>query len=181
MDARAGTADAVRVLVRASDQAGDVLDRVHADDLQRPTPCDGWAVSELVDHLVATPGRFLARMRGEEPDWSAAPPHLANGWGPEFRNHADDLVHAWHELEGDPPTPAEWQVAELAVHTWDLATAIGLPVDRLDPEVAVTGLGFLRASLRAEMRGRAFGPEQTAPPGAGSYSLLAAFAGRVAG
>jgi uncharacterized protein (TIGR03086 family) len=181
MNAKTGTDDSVRVLIQALDQAGDVLDKVQVDDLDKPTPCDDWSVSELVDHLVATPARLLARMRGEELDWSAKPPHLGHGWGPEFRNHADDLVHAWHEMEGDPPTPAQWQVAELAVHTWDLATAIGQPVDRLDPQVAETGLGFMRANLRDELRGQAFGPEQPAPPDAGPYAQLAAFAGRGTG
>ncbi len=178
MSGKPGTDDSVRVLIHALDQAGDVLDKVHADDLLKPTPCAEWDVSALVDHLVATPARFLALMRGEDVDWSVAPPHLKQGWGPEFRNHADDLLHAWHELEGDPPIPAPWQVAELAVHTWDLATAIGLPVDQLDPEVAETALGFMRASLRPELRGQAFGPEQSAPPDAGPYALVAAFAGR---
>jgi hypothetical protein len=92
--------------------------------------------------------------------------------------HADDLLHAWHELEGDPPVPLEMQVAELAVHTWDLATALGYPVERLDPEVAETGLGFLRANLKPEMRSGAFGEERQAPPGSGPYAELAAFAGR---
>jgi uncharacterized protein (TIGR03086 family) len=181
MDSNAETADSVRILIRALDQAGDVLDHVHADALLNPTPCDEWNVSALVDHLVETPRKFLAGMRREEVDWSAVPRHLENGWGPEFRNRADDLVHAWHELEGDPPMPAQWQVAELAVHTWDLATAIGMPVDRLDPEVAETGLEFMSTNLGADMRGQAFGPEQSAPPDAGPYARLAAFAGRATG
>jgi uncharacterized protein (TIGR03086 family) len=181
VSATTGSGESTRVLIRALDQAGDVLDQVHPDDLARPTPCQGWSVAELVDHLVATPARFLARMRGQEVDWAETPPHLENGWGPEFRNHADDLVHAWHELEGDPPTPMPWQVAELAVHTWDLATAIGVPVDGLDPEVAETGMEFMRASLRPELRGEAFGPEQPAAPHADPYGQLAAFAGRVTG
>ena len=181
MNAETRADDSVRVLIRALDQAGDVLDRVHADDLPKATPCDDWTVSALVDHLVATPARFLAMMRGEKIDWSAQPPHFAHSWGPEFRNHADDLVHAWHELDGEPPVPAPWQVAEVAVHTWDLATATGFPMEGLDPEVAGAGLAFLRANLQEKMRGQAFDPEQGAPAGAGPYALLAAFAGRVAG
>ena len=117
--------DEVRVLSRAVDQAGDVLDHVHADQLDRPTPCEDWDVAALVDHLVAAPSNFLTMLRGEQPDWSAAPPHLSTGWGPEFRIAGDDLVHAWHQLEGDPPVPAGLQIAELVLHTWDLATAVG--------------------------------------------------------
>ncbi len=170
--------DEVRVLVRAIDQAGDVLDHVHADLLDRATPCADWDLAALVDHLIATPGRFLTMMRGEEPDWSAAPPHVAESWGPVFRVSGDDLAHAWHELTGNAPVPADFQTAELALHTWDVATAIGYPVERLDPEIAERGLEFLRANLTADNRGPVFGAEQQASADAGPYEQLAAFAGR---
>lgn len=170
--------DNVRVLTRALDQAGDVLDHVHADALDRPTPCSDWDVGSLADHLVEAPARFLTMMRGEQPDWSAPAPHLDAGWGGAFRAHADDLVHAWHTLDGEPPVPAEWQVAELAVHAWDLAVATGYPVDRLDPEVAEVGHGFMSASMTDDQRGAAFAPEVEAPADAGPYDVLAAFAGR---
>jgi uncharacterized protein (TIGR03086 family) len=180
MSTPAQTSDAVRVLVHALDQAADELDHVHPDDLGRSTPCRDWDVATLADHLVAAPAKFVTMMRGEEPDWSAPPPHVTSGWAAEFRVHADDLAHAWHALDGDPPVPPAWQVAELAVHTWDLATALGRPTGRLDPEVAEVALGFMRASLKPEMRDPAFGPEQQAPAGSGPYETLAAFAGRAA-
>lgn len=180
MSAATQTNDEVRVLVHALDQAGDELDHVHADNLARPTPCSDWDVAALADHLVAAPAKFLTMMRGEQPDWTAPPQHVSDGWGGRFRVHADDLAHAWHELAGDPPSPAAWQIAELAVHTWDLATALGRPVDRLDPEVAEVGLAFMRANLGPDARGAAFGPERTASPDAGAYERLAAFAGRAA-
>lgn len=168
--------DEVRVLSRAIDQAGDVLDHVHADHLGRPTPCRDWDVASLIDHLVAQPGHFLTMMRGGEPDFSATPPHVAESWGPVFRVAGDDLLHHWHEHEGDAPVPADWQIAELATHTWDVATAIGYPVDRLDPEVAERGLAFMRANLTDDNRGEAFAAE-VATDG-GPYERLAAFAGR---
>lgn len=170
--------DEVRVLSHAIDQAGDVLDHVHADWLGKSTPCGDWNLGELVDHLVASPGHFLTMMRGEQPDWAAAPPHIAESWGPAFRVSGDDLIHAWHELDGEAPVPAEFQVAELALHTWDVATAIGYPVERLDPEVAEVGLGFLQANLTDENRSPAFGPAKQPAPDAGAYERLAAFAGR---
>jgi uncharacterized protein (TIGR03086 family) len=175
---RPKTSGDLRVLVHALDQAGDVLDHVHDDRLDAPTPCAEWDVATLADHLVVTPERFLTMLGGGQPDWSVPAPHVTHGWGPEFRVHADDLVHAWHELEADPPVPIGMQIAELAVHTWDLVTALGRSTDDLDPEVAQTGLAFLQANLKPEMRGQAFGPPGTAEPGAGPYEELAAFAGR---
>lgn len=168
--------DEVRVLSHAVDQAGDVLDQVHADQLTRRTPCADWDLAALVDHLVAVPGWFVTMMRGEDPGWSD-PAHVAESWGPTFRIAGDDLVHAWHQAE-QPPVPAEFQVAELALHTWDVASTIGYPQDRLDPEVAERGLAFLRANLTADNRAPAFGDEIEPPDGAGPYERLAAFAGR---
>jgi uncharacterized protein (TIGR03086 family) len=173
--------DDVRVLARALDQAGDVLDHVHGDLLDRPTPCADWDVAALADHLVNAPAKFLAMARGEQPDWSAPPPHVSEEWGPALRVVGDDLIHWWHEHAGEAQSSADLPTAELAVHTWDLATAIGYPVDRLDPEVATRALEFMRTGLTPENRGRAFGPEQAAGDDAGPYERLAAFAGRSTG
>ncbi|KAA1418806.1 TIGR03086 family protein [Nocardioides humilatus] len=172
-----GSTDAVRVLAHALDQAGDVLDHVHAGILERPTPCSDWDVAALAGHLVQAPANFLAMMRGEQPDFSAVA-EIDEGWGGVFRVHADDLIHAWHELSEEPPVPAEWQVAELAVHAWDLAVALDFPLDRLDPEVAQLGHGFMQASLTPDRRGDVFAPEVEAPADGGVYGALAAFAGR---
>lgn len=177
---RAEWGDEVRVLARAVDQAGDVLDQIHRDALDRPTPCSDWDLATLADHLVASPRRFLAMMRGQDVDWSAPPPHVEEGWGPAFRVAGDDLIHFWHEHASEPPVPADWQTAELALHTWDVARTIGFPLDRLDPEVAERALAFMRASLTTDNRGAAFGAEREAGPDAAPYDRLAAFAGRPA-
>jgi uncharacterized protein (TIGR03083 family) len=170
----------VVVLSRALDQAGDALAAVRPDDLDRPTPCEGWTVRELADHLAAAPEHFLQLVRGEEVDWSAgtgvAVPQLAA----HFRTHADDLLHHWHGQPDDQIDQADWQSAELGVHTWDLVQALGRPI-ALDDEVAERGLAFMRQGLTADNRGQAFGPEVEVPEDAGSYERLAAFAGRALG
>lgn len=168
---------AVVVLSRALDQAGDALAAVHADDLDKPTPCEGWTVRELADHLAAAPEHFLQQGRGEEVDWKAGtgvdPAQLAS----HFRSHADDLLHHWHGQPDDQVAQADWQSAELGAHTWDLVQAVGRPVP-LDDEVAERGLAFMRQGLTPDNRGDAFGPEVEAPADAGAYDRLAAFAGR---
>ena len=168
---------AIVVLSRALDQAGDVLEAVHPDDLGRPTPCDGWDVAHLVAHLVADPVNMLALARGEEVDWSAEPPLLETGWAQEFRNHADDLIHHWHQVDDDHAAGADWHTAEIAAHTWDVVRAVGYDGE-LDAEVAERGLAFMTASMKPDQRGQAFKPEVSPPAGAGPYERLAAFAGR---
>jgi uncharacterized protein (TIGR03083 family) len=135
-------------------------------------------VRDLVSHLVATPGRFLQLGRGEEVDWSAqAPLPPDDEWAGAFRSAADDLIHSWHQRGDDDPGGADWQTAEVAVHTWDLARATGQ--DRpLDPEVAERGLALMQQGLTPENRGRAFGPPVDVAADAPAYDRLAAWAGR---
>lgn len=167
------------VLSRGLEQAASVLDSVGETDPDAATPCADWSVSELVDHLVVSPARFAAMVRGDEVSWSTPTPHAGERPGDEFRQGADALMEAWRAVgDGDAPTGPDWQCAEIAVHTYDLVTALGGATGELDPEVAEHGLGFMQANLTPEVRGPAFGPEQPAPAGADAYQRIAAFAGR---
>ncbi len=164
-------------LSRALDQAGDVLAAVHADDLDKPTPCGDWSVRDLACHLASAPARFLQMSRGEEVDWSAAPQVPDGTWATTFRSGADDLIHHWHGVPPDETAGAGWQTAEMAVHTWDLARALGRD-EPLDDEVAEAGLEFMRTSLTDDNRAPVFAPPVPVADDASPYDRLAAFAGR---
>lgn len=169
----------VAVLSRAIDQTVDVLSAIQADQLSLPTPCAEWDVEQLIEHLVATPALFLVMARGDTPDWSAEQAPLGSNWVPAFRSAAADLMRVWHEA-GDSADPGrvDWQTAEFAVHTWDLARATGQSTD-LDPEVAQRGLAFMSSVLSTpEARGHYFGPEVPVADDASPYDRIAAFAGR---
>ena len=166
------------MLSRALDQTGDLLDHADGDALGRPTPCAEWDVAVLADHVVHDTHQFLLMVSGEQPDWTAPTPHVADDRGPAFRAGAHELLRAWRDLDGDPPLPLGMVLAEFAVHGWDLATALRRPLDTLDPQVAEQGLAFMQANLTAELRAGAFGPERPAPADAGPYDRIAAFAGR---
>ncbi|MHC1559570.1 TIGR03086 family metal-binding protein [Actinomycetospora sp. C-140] len=170
------------VLRRGLEQTADVLAGVEGDPPTTPTPCEGWTLQDLVDHVVAAPWRFAVMVRGEALDWSAPTPPAGGDPVAAFCAHATELLTAWAE-HGDTVTGpgVDWQCAELAVHTWDLARTTGLATAHLDPEVAELGLAFMRAHLTADIRGPAFGPEQPAPDGADPYVRIAAFAGRRVG
>lgn len=170
--------DSIATLSRALDQAGDVLAAVHREQLSDPTPCPDWDVAHLIGHLIDDATRFTEGVHGGDPDWSAPPEAVTGDWTAAFRSGADDLMHAWHQ-QGDQAEDgaADWQIAEFAVHTWDLVRATGW--DRpLEPEVAERGYGFMSKALTPENRGQAFEPEADAPTEADPYDRLAAFAGR---
>lgn len=173
--------ESVVVLSRALDQAGDVLAAVPADQLARPTPCDDWNVAQLIGHIVDAPVRFLDMARGEEPDWSAGPRPVAGNWVADFRTNADNLIHHWHQAGAAADVgQIDWEIAEIAVHTWDVAQATGQSPSLL-PEVAERGLAFMSAMLTPDNRGEAFAPAVRVPDDAPVYNRLAAFAGRAVG
>ena len=79
----------------------------------------------------------------------------------------------------DGAFPEGMAAVELAVHAYDLTTALGgATAGNLDPEVAEAGHAFMTSSMTDDMRGDAFGPEQSAPADADAYERIAAFAGR---
>ena len=170
--------DELAVLTRGLDQATHLLRSVGDEDLANPTPCQEWTTSELVDHLVAAPANFATMLRGEEVDWSAPTPHVGAERADVFRAGAEELMDAWHGVGAEAPMGPDWQSAEVAVHTYDLAVAIGHPTADLDADLAERGLAFMQANLTPENRDPVFRPEQRAPDGADAYQRIAAFAGR---
>lgn len=168
--------DDLSTLDRGLTQLGSLVESVQPADLDRPTPCSDWTVRELLGHVVQGPANFATSVRGGKPDWSAGS-ELPEDWADTFRTHADDLRAAWDE-NPDAQGGAGFQTAELAVHAWDLATALGKDSGELDAGVAEAGYATMSQALTPEARGQAFRPEQDAPEDAGPYERLAAFAGR---
>ena len=167
------------MLRRALDQLAGLLDALPAGALGDRTPCEDWTVEDLVDHIVAASANFARMVRGESIDWSVPTPSAGSDPAAAFRSHGEDLLQAWREQDSPGGAPGiDWQCAELAVHTWDLAAALGWSTGTLDPQPAERGLAFMRANLAEDNRSPAFGPEQRVPEGADAYQRVAAFAGR---
>jgi uncharacterized protein (TIGR03086 family) len=172
-------ADDPEVLRRALHQLSELLVDIHPESLSDPTPCAEWTVQDLVDHIVAAPEKFARIVRDQPIDWSAPTPPAGRDPAGTFRSHTDDLLRAWDQHDGSAgPAGIDWQCAELAVHAWDLATALHRSTGELDPEVAERGLAFMQDNLTPNNRGAAFGPAQAPPGGADAYQRIAAFAGR---
>ena len=47
------------VLASSLDQLGDLLVHVNGETLDGPTPCSEWTLGDLVDHVLAAPGKFV--------------------------------------------------------------------------------------------------------------------------
>ncbi len=119
------------MLAKAYDPAAAVLAAV--TDWTAPSPCDGWTVRDVANHLVDAMCFFAAAVDG----------------GPDAYQ-GDDLVHAYREAAdrclavyedpavlaasypfpfGDTPGSviARISVSESLVHGWDVARGAGLP------------------------------------------------------
>ena len=192
------TTDPLTLLSAALDQTGAIIVGIRDDQQHLPTPCRSWDVTELVAHLVQDLKQFTERASGGTPDWTAPVAAVEGDPVDAYRAGARGLLQAWGaagDLSGTAPVPGmgevakrfpvDLQIAELAVHGWDLAVATGQSSD-LDPEVAEAALAWGRTALRPQFRGgedegKAFGPEVDLPADAPLYDRLAAFFGHRAG
>jgi uncharacterized protein (TIGR03086 family) len=111
-------------------------------DLAAPTPCPGWSVADLLDHLMGLSVAFTmaARKRAGAAGTDGPPPepsagHLSRHWRSRLPVLLADLSIAWKDpaawtgtaLAGGVTLPATAMGAvamnELVMHGWDLARA----------------------------------------------------------
>ena len=139
----------------------DLIATVRADELARPTPCQDMDVQGLLGHLVMVLDRVAALGHGTNP--MALPDTVAHGaseWPAAWAEGTDRALAAWQDdavlerrmvlpwAEGPGSQMLASYVAELTVHTWDLATAVGRPAAYDDRAVAVSWAAY-QASLPA--------------------------------
>jgi uncharacterized protein (TIGR03086 family) len=124
--------------------------QVLPDQWELGTPCEEWSVRDLVGHLVheqlwapellagVTPEQVGDRFDGDN---LGSDPLLAWVWAAGAAREAwispKALLRHVHVTSGRiPATEYGWQMtADLAVHAWDLARALGVD-ERIDPRLA---------------------------------------------
>lgn len=185
--------EAVVRIERAANAIDPALNAVTPDQLILPTPCEGWDLRTLLDHLIGTLRTWTARLDGREPE-AGTPPLSAAGddvpaaWQPTRRELLDAISSSGafdREISlprggtGSARFLAAILPIELMLHGWDAARAIDAPTD-FDPELAGELLVAARRMMEGRPRGsgQAFGEEQPAPDGATVADRLAAFYGR---
>lgn len=131
---------------------GRLVERAACGDLGIATPCDGWDLAALLSHMIGQNRGFAAAVGAGEADETAyAGPDVtpANAVA-EWEASAEALRAAFgaadedatvHLVEFDIQVPSSaalgMQLLDAAVHTWDVATALG---DTYRPDDAVTEL-----------------------------------------
>ncbi len=183
-------------LLASYENAAVVVSGISASQVDFRTPCSGYRVSNLIDHIVEAAFRAAALGRGQTPPAGDDNPHIELAEAPaKLRRAAEEAAQAWGDdsrlsssftmpwgEEYSGATLVNMYLAELATHAWDLAFATE-QLDRLDPSLAAIALDGARAMIRPEYRdmvakGSPFGAEVPPPPGADDWQRLAAFMGR---
>ncbi|MDG3011340.1 TIGR03086 family protein [Rhodococcus sp. D2-41] len=187
-----GAAEAIDLLERAVRQSAQVIGAIGVDAHHLPTPCPEWDVQALVRHVIGQDLRnFAAAACGGTPDWLAPPRALGPDWVAQFDAGAAEVLANWRaaDLDREVVMPSgaaaslgsrvDQQIAELTVHSWDLARATGQRAE-LDPALAERSLAWARPMLRPQFRGpdMAFGDEVPVPETAPVYDRLAGWFGR---
>ncbi|MFE3105865.1 TIGR03086 family metal-binding protein [Nocardia tengchongensis] len=181
----------VDLLEQAIAQMGDIIAVITPDQAAWPTPCEDWPVRRLIDHVIGQILRdFTVSARGEMPAWGAPAEAVGDDWAAEFATRAQPLLDQWRTADLDRLVPgmggeaplrgrADQQIAEFAMHAWDLTRATGQG-RALEPDLAEHALAWSRQVLKPEYRGqgRAFGPEWPIAADAPAYDRLAAWFGR---
>jgi uncharacterized protein (TIGR03086 family) len=179
---------------RAAEDFGARVHAVGDDQWHLPTPCSDWDVRELVDHLVGEmrwmppllDGRTIAEVGDRlEGDQLGGDPKAA--WDDAAKAAVEAvgvpgaMERTVHLSFGDLPG-AEYTrqlLADLLVHGWDLARAIGAD-ERLDPELVEACAGWFAPMEEAYRGAGAIGPRAEVAPDADAQTRLLAMFGRSA-
>lgn len=168
---------------RAQQVFATLLARLQPGQLDAATCCPGWAVRDLISHVVAG----NARMAGiPAPDFDDLPAavtaHAETARAAQAAFAAPDGLSRTIELPfGQLPASQVigMRTTDALAHTWDLARAIGQPTD-FEPDLCAAMLQAARQRLKPEFRGpgRPFAEEQPCAAERPAADQLAAFLGR---
>jgi uncharacterized protein (TIGR03086 family) len=157
------------------------------DQLSSATPCAGFSVRGVLEHMIGGAGQFGAAFRGQTAGAGAAPPSDVVAAFPRAMEDLEAAVGSPGALErtiaapfGDVPgeTFARFVAMDGLVHGWDIATATGQPYEPPADVVAAVD-AFARVALTADLRdGDTFADPVEAPAGASPLVQLVAFTGR---
>jgi uncharacterized protein (TIGR03086 family) len=145
------------------------------------TPCDGWDVRTLMNHMLQTQRYFIGSARGQEVAPPAGDPPALLGADPvaDFRAARDQTIDVFGQDGVIEKTGPALGIAfgDQLLHGWDLATATGQDTVMPNglPEAAYE---LIHGSFSDDQRQGVFGPEIEVSPSATAQEKLLAYTGR---
>ncbi|GAA1507896.1 TIGR03086 family metal-binding protein [Nocardioides humi] len=157
--------DGLELLQRALDYTRGALATITPADVDRPTPCAGWSLADLLAHMEDALDAFAEAADGAVGLHSTAPAPVEVRVR-SLQTKACGLLGAWMAADspvvdvGGHPLPvdaiARLAALEIAVHGWDVGAATG----RGGPLPEAFAAALLPTALRIALEG----DERFAPP-----------------
>ncbi len=154
---------------------------VAAKDLDAPTPCDGWDVRTLLNHMLDTQRYFLGAARGEagSPPSPTPPEVISDDPVADFDRTRQEMIRSY----GEPGVVARTgpslgiAFADQLLHGWDVARATGQDATMPDG-LAAAAYETIHGRFTDEQRPGIFKPEIPVAAGASPQDRLLAYTGR---
>ena len=184
----------VQLLQRVVDETSRVIDHVSEAEMANPSPCEGWDVRDVVNHITggatmfalsveqgAVPDDVLGRLMGGD--------NLGDDPKGAWRNAAEHAMDAFEQpgaLDKIVTLPFGQMPASVALgivvfdvltHAVDIASATGQHVEDLDLVETALSMGHQMVGPQLRQPG-IFDPEQPVAADAPPELRLLAFAGR---
>ena len=181
-------------------QSIDIVNTVRAADLDRPTPCEGWNLADLLAHMTVQHRGFAAAARGfgADPDtWrvESVIDAVRADPGRAYSEAAHDVLDAF-AADGTPDAPFElpefgegavfpgemamgFHFVDYVVRGWDVAASLGVPYE-LPAEVVTAVLPLALAVPDGDFRtgdGAPFAPA-VEPAGTDDFERILRHLGR---
>ena len=149
--------------------------------LDAPTPCDGWDVETLMNHMLDTQRYFVGAARGTDVPLPASepPPLIGENAIAAFDAGRAELVSAYRIPGVIEKTGPSLGIAfsDQLLHGWDLAKATAQ--DATMPEgLPEKAFDVIHGQFTAEQRKGVFKPEIVVASNASAQDKLLAYAGR---
>ncbi|MEE3067445.1 MAG: TIGR03086 family metal-binding protein [Actinomycetota bacterium] len=170
-------------LTCAAQAVDDLLAHLSGDDWMAPTPCTGWSVADVTQHLVDVNLTFAQQIHSagaETPVGTSTPGDLLDS----YRRSTEALQQAL-TVTAEPATDIAaplrsrlaLRVADLLIHGWDIAVATGKPL-HLAEDLCAQALAFAQSRSAALQRSGQFAAPQPVDEHAPAIDRLAALSGR---
>ncbi|MFF2411060.1 TIGR03086 family metal-binding protein [Streptomyces sp. NPDC058092] len=179
-------------MTEVAGEAARIARSITTDQLELPTPCGDWDLRELINHWVLYTSHGLERraLREDLPEELTTRDFTADAdWAQQYAAQLDRAVAAWSDPAvwegevdlGNSTTPASETAAmlieETALHTWDVARAVGEEL-RLSDAAATYVLDVVDGNAALYRQYDGFADEVTVPGSASPLERALAHSGR---
>jgi uncharacterized protein (TIGR03086 family) len=187
--------DSITMMNKVLGETSRIVDGIQPDQLDNPTPCEGWTVRDVLNHITGGAEMFtIAATEGKVSDEKLGQLMVGDNLGSDYKaafaaasDRAQQAFGAPGVAEkmvtlpfGEMPAgvAVNFAIFDVTTHAWDLAKGTGQGTD-LDPEVLGAALDAAQMMLNDDFRALGlFGQPVPVPDDAPMQDRLAAITGR---